>query len=99
MTSSAAPAATGFAPLWRSPLFLLTATALIWAGHSVVGRLAAGQIGPMTLTSGRWALAFLPILAAAWRDLPADGPKLLARWPYVAAMGALGYTGFNAIYY
>ncbi len=99
MTLTAAPAATGLAALWRSPFTLLTATALIWAGHSVVGRLATGQIGPMTLTSGRWAFAFLPILAMAWRDLPTDGPKLLARWPYVAAMGGLGYTGFNAIYY
>ncbi len=99
MTMTAAPAATGLAALWRSPFTVLTLTALIWAGHSVVGRLATGQIGPMTLTSGRWALAFLPILALAWRDLPADGPKLLARWPYVAVMGGLGYTGFNAIYY
>jgi len=99
VNAPSAPKATPLAIVWNSPLLLLGLTALIWAGHSIVGRLATGQIGPMTLTAGRWSLAFLPILAAAWKDLPQDGRKLLERWPYVTAMGAIGYTGFNAIFY
>ena len=99
MNAPFAPKASPLAVAWNSPILLLGLTALIWAGHSIVGRLATGQIGPMTLTAGRWSLAFAPILAVAWRDLREDGPKLLERWPYVAAMGAIGYTGFNAIFY
>jgi drug/metabolite transporter (DMT)-like permease len=72
---------------------------LIWAGHSVVARLAVGQIGPMTLTCMRWALALVPILAAARPSLRRDWPTMRANWLYIAAMGALGYTVFNALFY
>ncbi len=99
MNAPFAPKASPLAIVWNSPILLLGLTALIWAGHSIVGRLATGQIGPMTLTAGRWSLAFAPILAAAWKDLRQDAPKLVERWPYVAAMGAIGYTGFNALFY
>jgi drug/metabolite transporter (DMT)-like permease len=84
---------------WNSPILLLTATALIWAGHSVVGRLAVGQIAPMTLTFGRWAVALGPILFAARKTLSADLATLRGHWLYVSAMGALGFTAFNALFY
>jgi drug/metabolite transporter (DMT)-like permease len=78
---------------------VLALTALIWAGHSIVGRLAVGQIGPMTLTCGRWALALGPILYAARATPRRDIEILRRRWPFVAAMGALGFTAFNALFY
>jgi drug/metabolite transporter (DMT)-like permease len=65
----------------------------------VVARLAVGQIGPMTLTCMRWALALVPILAAARPSLRRDWPTMRANWLYIAAMGALGYTVFNALFY
>jgi len=99
MSATIAPGLSVRATVWNSPILLLGLTALIWAGHSIVGRLATGAIGPMTLTAGRWALAIVPILMVAWKDLKTDAPRLLERWPYVAAMGALGYTGFNALFY
>jgi drug/metabolite transporter (DMT)-like permease len=84
---------------WASSILLLVLTTLIWAGHSIVGRLAAGQIGPMTLTCLRWGVALIPILLTARPALRRDWPILRAHWPYVAAMGALGYTAFNALFY
>jgi drug/metabolite transporter (DMT)-like permease len=84
---------------WASPILLLVLTTLIWAGHSIVGRLAVGQIGPMTLTTLRWALALIPILIVARPALRRDWPVLRAHWLYMAAMGALGYTAFNALFY
>jgi drug/metabolite transporter (DMT)-like permease len=84
---------------WANPILLLVLTMLIWAGHAVVGRLAVGQIGPMTLTCMRWAVALIPIVAAARPALRRDAPVLVANWRYVGAMGALGYTAFNALYY
>jgi drug/metabolite transporter (DMT)-like permease len=84
---------------WDRPILLLTLTALIWAGHAVVGRLAVGQIAPMTLTCGRWALALGPIMFAARGTLRRDLLAMRPRWLFVASMGALGFTGFNALFY
>ena len=85
--------------VWASPVLLLVITTLIWSAHSIVGRLAVGQIGPMTLTCLRWAVALIPILIAARPSLRQDWPALRARWVYLAAMGAAGYTVFVALFY
>ena len=84
---------------WANPILLLVLTTLIWAGHSIVGRLAVGQIGPMTLTCLRWGLALIPILIVARPSLRRDWPILRASWRYMAAMGTLGYTVFVALFY
>ena len=84
---------------WANPILLLVITTLIWAAHSIVGRLAVGQIGPMTLTCLRWAVALIPILIAARPALREDWPALRARWVYLAVMGASGYTAFVALFY
>ena len=57
---------------WNNPWLLLALTALIWAGHSLVGRLAVGQIAPMTLTLLRWIFALGPILFTARRNIRED---------------------------
>jgi drug/metabolite transporter (DMT)-like permease len=91
------------APLWRafwnSPALLLTLTALMFAGHSVVARLALGQISPMTLTCARWGLALAPLSLAARANLSRDWAILRPRWIFIIAMGALGFTAFNAMFY
>ena len=99
MTDATAPQAGLLRSAWASPILLLVLTTLIWAGHSIVGRLAVGEIGPMTLTFFRWGVALVPILVAARPSLRRDWPILRANWLYIAAMGALGYTGFNALFY
>ena len=100
MSLQAAPAQkTSFGAAWDNPILLLVLTALIWAGHSIVGRLAVGQIGPMTLTTARWALALGPIVWAARGTLRRDLEILRPRWVFVGAMGALGFTAFNALFY
>src|SRR5271166_429962 len=99
MTDATAPQAGLIRSAWASPILLLVLTTLIWAGHSIVGRLAVGEIGPMTLTFLRWAVALGPILVAARPSLRRDWPTLRDNWLYVAAMGALGYTAFVALFY
>jgi drug/metabolite transporter (DMT)-like permease len=84
---------------WHNPILLLALTALIWAGHAIVGRLAVGQIGPMTLTCARWALALGPIVWSARGTLRRDLKILRPRWLFVGAMGTLGFTAFNALFY
>ena len=99
MTDATLPRAGFWRSTWDSPILLLVLTTLIWAGHSLVGRLAVGQIGPMTLVCARWGVALVPILLAARSSLRQDWPLLRARWRYVVAMGGLGYTVFNALFY
>src|SRR5260370_7480177 len=99
MTEATARRAGVLRSAWANPILLLVLTTLIWAGHSIVGRLSVGEIGPMPLTCLRWALALVPILVAARPALRRDWPALSANWRYVAAMGALGYTAFNALFY
>jgi drug/metabolite transporter (DMT)-like permease len=87
------------ARVWNSPFLLLALTSLIWAGHSIVGKLAVGEIGPMTLTFLRWSLALGPIWFAARKTLRADFAVLRQHWLFVGSLGALGYTAFNALFY
>jgi carboxymethylenebutenolidase len=98
MTDATAPR-TGLQSVWASPILLLVITTLVWAAHSIVGRLAVGQIGPMTLVTLRWAVALIPIFITARPSLRQDWPALRARWVYLAIMGASGYTAFNALFY
>ena len=99
MTDTAAPRTGLIQSTWASPILLLVLTTLIWAAHALVGRVAVGQIGPMTLTCLRWGVALIPILITARPSLRRDWPALKARWLYLAAMGACGYTAFNALFY
>jgi drug/metabolite transporter (DMT)-like permease len=100
LSEEAAPAhKTLWEAAWHNPILLLALTALIWAGHALVGRMAVGQIGPMTLTCARWALALGPIVWAARGTLRRDLEVLRPRWLFVGAMGTLGFTAFNAMFY
>lgn len=85
--------------LFRAPWLLLTLASLFWAGNTVAGRLAVGEISPMSLTLLRW----IGVIAVLW---PIYGAQVRAHWPlirerfwHIAAMGALGFTGFNALFY
>ena len=53
----------------------------------------------MTLTLLRWIFALGPILFTARRNIREDFAAMRPRWLFVGAMGALGYTAFNAIFY
>ena len=85
--------------IWDNAFVVMTLTTLIWAGHSIVSKLAVGEIAPMTLTFLRWTVALLPILFAARRTLRADLVVLRQHLLFVGSMGALGYTAFNALFY
>ncbi len=78
---------------------LLTLTALCWGANAIFGRLAVGQISPMALVTLRWlgALGLLAVFAHA--QVRRDWPVIRQRLMFVSAMGALGFTAFNALYY
>jgi drug/metabolite transporter (DMT)-like permease len=85
--------------LWANAYLLLIMTTLMWAGNAVASRLAVGHISPMALTCLRWVFvcAVLPWLMR--HELRAHWPALTARWRFIAVMGAMGFTAFNALMY
>lgn len=88
-----------WARLYRQPYLLLTLSPLFWAGNTVASRLAVGEVSPMALTTYRWSGVLLLLAVFARRAVVADWPAMQTRLPYILAMGALGFTFFNAFYY
>jgi drug/metabolite transporter (DMT)-like permease len=78
---------------------LLTVTAICWAWNAIFGQLAVGEISPMALVALRWLGVLSLLLVFAFRQLRRDWPLLHPRLPYLFAMGALGFTAFNALFY
>ena len=81
------------------PYVLLLATCLMWAGNSIAGRTAAGEVSPMVLTSLRWAIALGVLLVLARPHLARDRAAIRAHWPVLAALGAVGFALFNVLLY
>jgi len=78
---------------------LLTMTTLCWGANAIFGRLAVGEISPMLLVTLRWLGAVTLMLVFASRHVRRDWPTLRRHLPFLAAMGALGFTAFNALFY
>ena len=89
------------APARANPLayLLLTLTALCWGANAIFGRLAVGEVSPMALTMLRWLLVLALLGPLVQRQVRRDWPVLRRHLLFLATMGALGFTGFNAVYY
>jgi drug/metabolite transporter (DMT)-like permease len=92
---------TGFVArgLFSNAYVLLTLTMLSWAGNAVAGRIAVGEVSPLTLTTLRWIGVAILVLLFARRQIAKDWPVLRQHLPFMAALGALGFTVFNALFY
>ena len=78
---------------------LLLATTLSWAGNSIAGRMAAGDISPLLLTSLRWGAALAIVLPFAWPHLRHDRATVVSNWKQLALLGITGFTLFNVLLY
>lgn len=78
---------------------LLVVTALCWAANAVFGQLAVDEVSPMALVTLRWLGVLLLVGAFARRPIRRDWPALRGHLPFALAMGAVGFTGFNALFY
>lgn len=78
---------------------LLILTAFIWAGNSVAGKIGAGHIDPILLTSLRWGIAALVICVWSVPKLRADWPVIKQYWPLLLLYGASGFAAFNMLLY
>lgn len=78
---------------------LLLLASLFWAGSSIAGRLAVGQVPPMALAFWRWCIAFLAFLPFTAIPLWRHRALLLKHWKITVVLAALGIFGFSAPYY
>ena len=96
--SAPAPAAAGLPPASRAYL-LLVGTALLWAGNTVAGRWAPGEVSPQVLTCLRWAFALVVLVFVARRRFVEEWDVLAPHWLRVLLMGAFGYTAYASLFY
>ena len=85
--------------VYGNPWLLIALTCVFWAGNIVAARVAIGEISPMLLVSGRWAIASVILLCVARRPFLEDWPALAPHWLRVFLMGSCGFTLFHAVYY
>jgi drug/metabolite transporter (DMT)-like permease len=85
-------------PQSRAYLLLVLAT-LTWGANAVAARLAVGEVSPMMLTFSRWIVCCLALALSSRREISTHWRALRPAWRSIALMGALGFTGFNALFY
>ncbi|MGH8619381.1 MAG: DMT family transporter [Burkholderiales bacterium] len=81
------------------PYWLLTFTALFWAGNAVAARALSDVIPPMALSLWRWLLALAILLVPAWPALLRERARLCAHWRVLFALGVFGVMAYNALLY
>jgi drug/metabolite transporter (DMT)-like permease len=78
---------------------LLTLTALCWAGNAILARLAVGEVSSMALVSLRWLGALGLLVVFAHAQVRRDWPLIRPHLRFIAVMGGVGFTIFNAMFY
>ena len=81
------------------PWLLLSCSALFWAGNFVVGRLVAGEGGPLTLSIWRWALATLIILPFALPRMWRQRDLIAKHWKLLCFLAVFSVASFNTLLY
>ncbi|MEM9724199.1 MAG: DMT family transporter [Pseudomonadota bacterium] len=92
-------AAASLAAMLDRPRFLLVLATLFWASNAIAGQLAVGEVSPMVLTFLRWSLVSVGLWALFWRDAAPTWPVARRHAGRIIAMAAVGFAGFNALFY
>ena len=77
----------------------LTLTALCWAANAIFAKMAVGEVSPMLLIAARWLGVVAIVFTLAGSQIREYWATIRPHLGYIAAMGALGYTTFNALFY
>lgn len=85
--------------LWAHPVWLLWVPPAFWAGNLVLGRALGPVFPPVSLAVGRWVVALLALAPFVWRPAWRERALLAKHWRLIAACGAFGIAGYNALGY
>ena len=78
---------------------LLSLTSLCWGANAIFARLAVGEVSPLALVALRWLTVVLILAVIGRKALARDWAVLRPHRLRIMAMGALGFTLFNALFY
>ncbi len=81
-----------------SAWLLLLLTTLFWGGNVPAARLGVGEISPMVIVTGRWAIACVLLYVLLPQDVRAEWKNLLPHWRWIAFMGATLTTSNSLIF-
>ena len=96
MSANASPTSSPL--LTPATIGLLLLPPLVWAGNSILGRVVADMVPPITLNFLRWLLAMLLLLPWGWRVLLPHSP-LWPHWRRYAVLSLLGVGCYNSFQY
>ena len=85
--------------LWARPVWLLWLPPAFWAGNLVLGRALGPVFPPVSLAVGRWVVALAVLAPFVWRQAWRERRLLGQHRALVAACGAFGIAGYNALGY
>lgn len=85
--------------LWARPVWLLWLPPAFWAGNLVLGRALGPVFPPVSLAVGRWVVALAVLTPFVWRQAWRERLLLARHWTLIAACGAFGIAGYNALGY
>lgn len=85
-------------PVWLAYI-LLVMTAVFWSGATIVGRAAAGEIPPYTLTFWRWAIAFLIFIPVGFRPFWRQRDLYRRYIWHMAGFSFFGIVGFTIFFF
>lgn len=85
----------------RTPYLALTLVSLIWGSNFIVGKQLAETFPPLTLTTGRFTVAFLCLLPVfLYNRLKHTAEKIAAKtWGLLFFLGVTGVFAFNTLLY
>ena len=78
---------------------LLTGTALCFGANTLFAKLAVDEVSPLFLVAIRWLLVVVFVIAINRDLLRQDWPRLKPHLSFLFLMGALGFAGFNGLFY
>ncbi|MGJ7524653.1 DMT family transporter [Variovorax sp. GB1P17] len=85
--------------LWANPVWLLWVPPAFWAGNLVLGRALGPVFPPVSLAVGRWVVALVALAPFVWLQAWQEREVLKRHWLLIAACGAFGIAGYNALGY
>lgn len=98
MTTDSENTAKRVVPVWLA-FVMLVMTAVFWSGATIVGRAAAGEIPPYSLTFWRWTIAFLIFIPVGFRPFWQQRDLYRRYFWRMAGFSFFGIVGFTIFFF
>jgi drug/metabolite transporter (DMT)-like permease len=86
-------------PFLGNAYLLLAFASLCWSGNHIVGRMIAGHVPPLAVSTLRWIFPTILIFLLARPYLQRDWPVIRSHWPILTLLALTGGAGFGALIY